>query len=198
MGANIDKYYNAFLTSQIALCRYDTEGFPYNIKRILNQNNCIISTLNDYNTYNPNSNLQIEEANCFYESKSNTYLIIYNEKKIAKRIYFSLAHELGHILMNHFSYSENEKNYYIMEGEANTFAGNFLAPPILIREVLNCSSWNTQKIANTFRISEDSAERRKVDYKLWLKSNPSMMENLILKRYRDFNSSYKKYFYNMG
>ncbi len=194
MSADINKYYNAFLMSQLAFYHYGMEKFPYDMKYILEQQKCLISTLGEFNAKNPKNTLNIPEANCIYDSQRDQYLIIYNEKKNARRIYFSLAHELGHILMNHV-FRKDEIDHFFMEGEANTFAGNFLAPPILIRETLNGGSWNAQRIARRFRISEESANRREIDYKIWIKKEPSILEDIILKKYHMSKRHFTNYYY---
>lgn len=52
---------------------------------------------------------------------------------------FTIAHEIGHLLIHtegNFSFARNEENipaYLNPEWQANTFAGEFLAPPVLIK-----------------------------------------------------------------
>ena len=70
------------------------------------------------------------------------YAIAYNNKiKPRKRINFTLAHEIGHIILNHHKDFEvtttlqdnfTEEEYKILENEANCFARNILAPAPLV------------------------------------------------------------------
>ena len=53
---------------------------------------------------------------------SNNYIIYYNDLKDETTIRFTLAHELGHILLGHKKDGEKEKK------EANCFARNLLCP----------------------------------------------------------------------
>lgn len=73
------------------------------------------------------------------------YTIAYNNKiKSYGRINFTLAHEIGHIVLKHhkdFDVTEVIKNnftkdeYKILENEANCFARNFLAPAPLVSKL---------------------------------------------------------------
>lgn len=78
------------------------------------------------------------DAMC-YKSPGNQYIIFYDEAQTPKeRINFSLAHELGHIMLGHLNnegilprYEVNQKNEP-KEKEADSFAGELLRPPILL------------------------------------------------------------------
>jgi Zn-dependent peptidase ImmA (M78 family) len=65
------------------------------------------------------------------------YKIIYNEKAYPARIPFTLAHEIGHIWLNHLEDFEltkitqnslAEEQYEVLEKEANCFAAELLMP----------------------------------------------------------------------
>lgn len=76
-------------------------------------------------------------------------IICYNDKKHETTNRFTLAHELGHILLNHSSSSDFE------EKEANCFARNLLCPVTFAKEL------NIETIAdymNFFGVSEPMAE----------------------------------------
>ena len=118
-------------------------------------------------------------------------MIIYNESRSETRTRFSLAHELGHIVLGHLNDERTEisrggvddPTYYAMEGAANTFAGNLLAPPILIDDFLSGSRFDVERISMRFNISPTAAkDYRAEDYKHWKKLVPSVHEKAILKR----------------
>lgn len=79
----------------------------------------------------------------------NNYTIAYNNAiKSHGRINFTLAHEIGHIILNHhkdFEVTEvikdnfTKEEYKILEYEANCFARNMLAPSPLVNQL---SFWN--------------------------------------------------------
>lgn len=63
------------------------------------------------------------------------WLIVLNSNHPASRLRFSLAHELGHIILKHNYMNGMESN--VIEAEANAFAGNLLFPESYVRRELN-------------------------------------------------------------
>lgn len=67
-----------------------------------------------------------------YDEKKARYRIFADENLFEycpARSKFTLAHELGHILLDHFTYTNNSLYMdYIMEREANTFVDELLMP----------------------------------------------------------------------
>lgn len=90
-----------------------------------------------------------EHGFTFYNKSKNRYIICYNELKDETTIRFTIAHELGHIILKHDKDSEST------DKEANCFARNILCPVQIadgfgvrtVREYVNC-----------FEISEPMAE----------------------------------------
>ena len=73
--------------------------------------------------------------------KKGNYLICYNDLVTSEeRIVFSLAHEIGHIVLGHLNDFDcstldrgmNDREYDVLEVEANTFASNLLAPVFVL------------------------------------------------------------------
>ncbi|MBU5230018.1 ImmA/IrrE family metallo-endopeptidase [Intestinimonas butyriciproducens] len=200
MSANIIKYRKAFDTSQTLLDITGTDEFPLDFDVLFSKKKgaqILVSSLKDYNTWISSKNLQkwvplfIADAKCFYYSDRDTYMIIYNECRPEARIRFSLAHELGHIVLEHLNDERTELSrggvddptYYAMEGAANTFAGNLLAPPILIDDFLSGSKFDVERISTRFNISPSATKAyRAEDYKYWKSLTPSKHEKAILKR----------------
>ena len=82
-------------------------------------------------------------------------LVLYNGQAPARRRAFTLAHEVGHICLNHRD--DNPQN----EREANIFAANLLAPRILLWEMgrqNGNTAPGTSQICNIFLISQRAAE----------------------------------------
>lgn len=77
-----------------------------------------------------------------YNEKTKKYKIIFNDYiNSPERIRWTLAHELGHIILNHFVDFEqtkllrggiNDKEYEILDKEADAFASKILAPEIIL------------------------------------------------------------------
>lgn len=89
--------------------------------------------------------LNTEEAVTDYDADKNRYLIRYNDindYKSDQRLRWTLAHELGHILIGHLFDSRTSVNnsslpdeeYKLYESEANYFAATLLANPILLNK----------------------------------------------------------------
>lgn len=68
-----------------------------------------------------------------YSSKyKNQFYIMYDDEKPAEEVQFTLAHELGHILLGHLSYrGKDGKVPDFAENEANIFACVILANEII-------------------------------------------------------------------
>ncbi|MFC0187617.1 ImmA/IrrE family metallo-endopeptidase [Fictibacillus aquaticus] len=87
-----------------------------------------------------------DEGCCLYYESLDEYLILYNDKILNKgRKRWTLAHELGHYVMNHNKISNNsslarssltEDEYNEFESEANCFARELLAPPPVLNELM--------------------------------------------------------------
>lgn len=114
--------------------------------------------------------LKSNEGRTIYQD--GIYTIAYNDiGKSSGRILFTLAHELGHIYLNHmldFKITEIPKKsneidmpqyeYDVLEREANAFARNILAPIPLYFFLKEKEPCNLQKI---FGITYDAAVARK-------------------------------------
>lgn len=197
MSANIKQYLPAFYASQAFADRIKVCWYPINMFSILRRNRRIlVSSFSDYKTWAKQIGLscpdKLKDAKCYYRPADNIYLIVYNEKKPKQRINFSLAHELAHIVLGHLNDERTEIDrgglddftYFAMEGAANTFAGNFLAPPILIHEFIAGGHFDIGSIARRFDLSKEAVRGyRKQDYQYWLTIPHSEHERQILERY---------------
>lgn len=82
--------------------------------------------------------LPTDEGLTSYDSTSGKYGVLYNDMKPNYRIRFTLAHELGHIVLRHFEEfgtsiltRNGEDKFLPLEQEANAFARNILVPIFL-------------------------------------------------------------------
>lgn len=97
----------------------------------------------------------------------NKIIILYNsdiDQKMIERIRFTLAHELGHFILEHPFSTDNsvlsrngitEQENDCFEIEANNFAKEFLSPSFVVNALKDFSIKN---IANSFEISLSSSE----------------------------------------
>lgn len=122
-----------------------------------------------------------EEGYTLYNPRTKNYcIIIDNAQGIKKqRCKFTIAHEIGHIIMNHYTSfdisSLTDDDFRILDLEADIVAGEILMPYISIRKNLNR---NILYLANKFDVSYSAMETRLkfLDlYNLCYKNNSDIM-----------------------
>lgn len=97
----------------------------------------------------------------FYNKKHGIGFIIINKNQPPDRYRFTLAHELGHLIMHRNSLSSKR------EEEANAFASSFLMPAKDIKEDLkNLQFWNLPNLKSIWRVSMSALVRRAKDLEL--------------------------------
>lgn len=119
--------------SEILLLQNDTITFPIDVKTIKVPNNNIKFV--SYKDYANLVNIDVNELtnNGEFEDamvyrKDNNCVILYNDEISNKgRMLWNLAHEMGHLVLNHSDQNE------ISEIEANTFASQLLLPQCLLK-----------------------------------------------------------------
>lgn len=185
----------AYALSQRLLCELDVRAFPVNVFDAAQKAAplpVVFMTLGEYRSrMRIPGDLQVKDALCISRPGSG-YLILYNERQSQKRIRFSIAHELGHIVLGHLDDERTEISggglddvaYFAMEGEANTFAGNFLAPPILIDAVVRrARRMDAALLADVFYLSRQAIRDYRIeDYRNWKRREASETERRILDR----------------
>ncbi len=127
------------------------------------------------------------------------FIIFYNDTRTKQRKRFVLAHELGHILLNHF---ENGNRNFTDEQEeqANIFASRLLAPACVLHEL---RLFTKEEIAMTCDVSLEFAEYRlKRLMELEERNNiflnekgygcfyVSSLEREVAKQFKDFINTY--------
>ena len=158
--------------------------FPLDPRLFFEQmDNCKIMT---YNKFAELNQCPLQEVFALCESKSgcthydvgkNRYLILFNSSKenhnVLGRIRWTLAHELGHVTLNHLPYiaephiAENNFNNLSnpeLEAEADHFAALLLCPMPLY-EMLNVES--AQDIQHIFGLSWEASNVRWNEYIKW-------------------------------
>lgn len=109
------------------------------------------------------------------------YLVLYNDReKSLTRRRFTLAHEIGHIMLAH------EQDDAVQETEANCFAAELLLPRILLRELQlrTGGKITAEEIAELFGTSRAASEnqRRATGARLDFSDD----EQLLLKKLNGF------------
>ena len=112
-----------------------------------------------------------------YYAKYNLYYIYYNDIDknitISNRYRWNIAHELGHILLEHhidnhktriFRSKLTDEEYNMLEAEADYFAQLILVPHSVL---LGFKVDNYRSIRNMCKISDPAAKRRFFDFLIW-------------------------------
>ncbi len=93
-----------------------------------------------------------------YNNALNIGIIVINKNQPADRYRFTLAHELGHLIMHRNSFSSEKEN------EANNFASAFLMPEKDIYDQLqNINFWNLTDYKQIWKVSMAALIRRAYD-----------------------------------
>ncbi len=89
-----------------------------------------------------------------------TYLVLYRENAPEKRLAFTLAHELGHILLAHAGDAPA-----VEEREANAFAASLLCPAAAVRYLSHRDGQDMtpEQLTAIFPLSHKAAEHRLSD-----------------------------------
>ena len=94
--------------------------------------------------YGKNDPLKLRDNKCDAVTLWNgsNYITIYDESKPPERIRWTLAHEIGHIVLGHFEFENTSffegitsEEYKTLETEANYFAKELLAPIWVLNEI---------------------------------------------------------------
>ncbi len=137
---------------------FQIEEYPIYTKNIIKtffKDNCILGCM-------PMSNKT--DAVTEYDPDNGIYVIVVNknktDKSMLKRLNFTLAHELGHIVLKHEPYFRDARNLspeqlQQFEDEADEFAGQFLMP----EDIVNCFP-KVSIMRDRFFVSTAAAEKR--------------------------------------
>lgn len=108
-----------------------------------------------------------------YDSETRTIVINSFDPEYRQR--FTLAHELGHMLLGHEGTSfrkeesQNQKEsieYIVKERQANSFAANLLMPEKLLREVISSNSFDNATQRNRFLAEKFNVSYMAMEYRL--------------------------------
>lgn len=126
-------YYNVRNTAWEFLIKNNVTFYPLDLHEILKQNNWKVTT---YKQYSCSHHVELEElykisTDGFTKVDENDdYVIVVNDINNRWRNRFTIAHEIGHIIL-HKTFKESSQ----LEKEANMFAARILMPMLLIKEL---------------------------------------------------------------
>lgn len=116
-----------------------------------------------------------------YDASSNLYLVYYNDIDVfineSNRYRWNIAHELGHIALNHhrdnnktriFRNELSKSEYKGLEDEADMFASYILSPyaPLYCLKI-----YSSESLKTTCKISKAAATIRFGEYKKWIQNS---------------------------
>ncbi len=160
-------------------------SFPFNCEQILKELG--------YNLYKYSELSESKRNHCLLVSDEALKLfdnIYYNDNMPKTRVRFSLAHELGHIVLEHGDYLVPEN-----EAEANYFASYLLAPRIAIHYA-RCE--NEKEVSRIFNMSNEAARYAFNDYLRWHRKiaiyKMSSLDKSLYEHFYDVD--YKGFVYN--
>ena len=165
-----------------------TISFPMNPQLFFDQiKNCktmAYTTFAEINSCSINDVLELceSESGCtHYDITNNRYLVLFNgstaNNNVVGRIRWTLAHELGHVILKHLSYlaepriAENNFNKLSnpeLEAEADYFAALLLCPMPLYEQLHIQSASDIQDV---FGLSYEASNVRWNEYIKWKRSH---------------------------
>jgi len=116
---------------------------------------------------------KIEASTMAHPLKPGVYVTIYDETIYQQRVRFTLAHEIGHIVLDHFS---SNKGWRVFESEAHYFAAELLAPLPILEEL---PIRNEYDIMNICGLSYEAAKNRLTDLQLWKRLSDEISNQLL-------------------
>lgn len=139
------------------------------------------------------------DALTFRDRQTGTYITVYDENNLPERIRWTLAHEIGHIKLNHLTdFNEtcmsrggiNSQQYKVLEREANIFAAEFLSPMALL---VLLEATESNKIVSYCQISKVAADNREREIKsYWTLKLYSESTSFFKKQFKHYLSSITK------
>ena len=198
----------AYICNQILQIYRNLDGlsFPLDPRKPFQlMDNCKLMT---YKTFSEINRCSLQEVFLLCESQSgcthydvsnDRYLVLFNSStannNVLGRIRWTLAHELGHVVLKHLPYiaephiaehNFNNLSNPELEAEADYFAAAFLCP-IPLYEMLSIRS--ARDIEYTFGLSREASECRWNDYLKWKQNHrKTAWENDLKRIYISFHS----------
>ena len=120
----------------------------------------------------------------FVEFRNENYFIYYDDNVEIETQRFTVAHEIGHIVLNHFKIFSGSR-----EQEANMFAARLLMPISVLHE---CNVANAAEIKILCNVSEISAQYRFERLQILRERNKFYTDKSEKKIYKNFKKYIKK------
>lgn len=171
----IKEYPRAYQAAR-AISTHFAASFPLNVSQLLEN----IRTHKIYDisskTYNSsfakdkNEMVSPKKAWTIFNPQLDVYLIVWNAFESPSSIRYSVAHEIGHIILNHerswptdIALKKRQK-----ETEANVFANCLLAPLDVMHRLCEQKPFSARLVSTYFGIPYAVAKKMQYDYEYWV------------------------------
>lgn len=175
------------------LLKQGVKSIPISLFDICDKNNILLISYQKGNSLIHKLKLESQLKNKGFSLYINQrYIILFDEKQSFQNIRFVIAHELGHIFLEHFEYIRNIEEYennimndfkMRIENDADTFAINLLAPNLILQ---NLNIKDKRYIAKLCNIPLNLVERslkNLSNYKIHIKSE---LEEKLYNNFKTF------------
>lgn len=167
------------------------QEFPFSISKVINDKTGVVCRSFDKAFSYGVDITAFGSEDAILQNLNNRSIIFYNNSPTIKpeRKKFSLAHELGHITLEHNF--DDKSNYDIYEIEANFFAAQLLMPEQIINELRRRGLQITKEnLIKWFGVSGQAAQKRldtlqKIDY-THRSVDEKTMDNYIVKKFQNY------------
>lgn len=162
---------------------------PINLKELARNNNWILASYSEVKKYGKLDDSIIANNLGITIFINNRYLILFDDKIPTSVKRFTIAHEIGHIVLNHKNNLINEK---IRETQASMFAARLLMPMCVLYECKVCCPKDIQNLCG---VSFTSATYRFNRLELLKQRNKFYTDNLeviVSNLFKPFINQYNK------
>ncbi len=149
------KYKNARNAAWQCILDYDIKTLPIEVTNIVRKSNDINLVKNS------DVNILQNNASGVTIVNNNSFIIVYRDTDSSRRCRFTIAHELGHILLGHMLVDKIAYRTFAVQNDtesaANVFARDLLAPACVLHEL---KALTAEEISRLCNISLEAATYR--------------------------------------
>lgn len=164
------KYKNARNAAWQCILDYDIRTLPVTVTNIIRKSNDINLVKNS------DVNILQNDASGVTIVNNNSFIIVYRDTDSSQRCRFTIAHELGHILLGHMLVDQIAYRTFAVQNDtesaANVFARDLLAPACVLHELQILTAAEISMLCNisleaaTYRANRmQELEKRNAFYK---------------------------------
>lgn len=182
------RYYHISQLARNFLLENNIKSLPIKFFEIVKSNQWNIIKFSMIKQFNIHEyNIAMKDNLGFTQLSDNKYCIFYDDTASEHQQRFTIAHEIGHIILNHFNVPIENR-----EQEANMFAARVLMPMCVLYE---CQVSNPEEISNLCNVSLISATYRYKRLSMLKSRNKFYKDKNEIKlksKFKKFIKNYKK------